>query len=110
MKKSLILLLALSLTFVTSCKKDVKESEKEINFQLEAYPNPTKNRLTLRVNLFEYQQLEYTLYDLKGKILEKNKILKPNTYIDFNELPVSTYFLKVSNENRLSKTFTILKN
>ena len=29
MKKSLILLLALSLTFVTSCKKDVKESEKE---------------------------------------------------------------------------------
>lgn len=82
----------------------------EINLELIAYPNPTKNTLTLNIDNYNSEKLSYHLYDMQGKLLDSKQVVNNSTTIDMQDLPVSSYILNVFNENSLKKTFQIIKN
>jgi|SRR5690554_1296509 len=82
----------------------------KIKIELVAYPNPTKNNLTLRVEDNQYSTLSFELYDLQGKILDGGKLTSNSAIIKMEQLPRATYILKVTNENTPIKTFQIIKN
>jgi len=88
-------------------------SETGINLNLSAYPNPTTNYLMLEIGAYaspSNQTMSYQLYDISGKLLESNAIVANSTTIKMEQLATGNYFLKVSQNNTLLKTFKIIKN
>jgi len=49
------------------------EEAKGINLLVTAYPNPTTDYLTLRIDEFDISDLSYQLYDMQGKLLRNEK-------------------------------------
>lgn len=80
-----------------------------INLVLSAYPNPATDYVILKVENFKTENLTYHLYDISGKLIESRKIIRSSETIAMDNLPTSTYFLKVNNNNTEVKTFKIIK-
>lgn len=89
------------------------EEAKGINLVCSAYPNPTTDFLTLKVDastMLSIQSMSYQLYDISGKLLETKKLESNETSIIMSNLAAATYFLKVTEGNKEVKTFKIIKN
>jgi Secretion system C-terminal sorting domain len=84
--------------------------DNSIKLELTAYPNPTTNYLTLNVGQTELSNLNFQLYDMGGKLIESSKIASTTETICMENLPSSTYFLKVTENNKEVKSFKIIKN
>ena len=83
-------------------------NETFINLEMNVYPNPTTDYLTLKVE--ESKSLSYQLLDMQGKVIENKKVTARNTIIKIGGLPNATYFLKLTNNKQAVKTFKIIKN
>jgi len=94
--------------FEISVVTGLKEA-KGINLSVTAYPNPTIDYLTLEVKEFDLSNLRFQLYDMRGKLLQSEKITNNQTSIIMINLLPSTYFLKVIQGNKEVKTFKIIK-
>ncbi len=84
-----------------------------IKLQLSVYPNPTIDLLNLEIEAstsFNFQYLSYQLFDANGKALVYREITDVMTSIKMSGLPMATYYLKVSENNIVVKTFKIIKN
>jgi opacity protein-like surface antigen len=84
-----------------------------IELQYSVYPNPTLDLLTLRMDVSispSLQSMSYQLFDMNGKPLEYRKITDVVTSIKMSGLPMATYYLKISENNTVVKTFIIIKN
>jgi len=86
------------------------EEAQGINLFVSAYPNPTTGVLILKVQNMELATLNFQLYDMDGKLLNKTKISTAETNITMNSLSTGTYFLKLTRGNKEIKTFKIRKN
>jgi hypothetical protein len=84
--------------------------ETTINLEMNVYPNPTTNYLTLKVDDFELSTLNFQLIDLQGKVIENEKVNSNTTSINLEKLPKAIYFLNVTKINQLVKTFKVIKN
>ena len=93
--------------FEISIVTGIEEAEA---IMLSAYPNPTINYLTLSIGEFDVSNLSYQLYDMQGKLLQKEKLTGTVTQIDMSSYVPSAYFVKVIQDNREIKTFKIIKN
>jgi len=82
----------------------------QISLNMKVYPNPTSDFLILNVGNFEFSTLNFELFDVSGKLLESKKITSITETISMENLPSSTYFLKVTSNNEEVKTFKIIKN
>ena len=74
------------------------------------YPNPAIDLLILKVENYDKKTLSYQLYDIRGKLLENRKITAYQTSVSLGNYASSTYFLKVSNNDKETKVFKIIKN
>lgn len=85
-----------------------------INLLISAYPNPTTNFLTLKIDNHEATKLFYYLYDFSGKLIENKRVRGNETRISMNKLVSETYLLKVVERSQSLtkeiKTFKIIKN
>jgi hypothetical protein len=86
------------------------EEAKGINLLVTAYPNPTTDYLTLRIDEFDISNLSYQLYDMQGKLLRNEKITSNQTRIVMSNLAPATYSVKVVQGNKEIKTFKIVKH
>jgi len=91
------------------------DKAKGINLSVLAYPNPTTDYLTLRIEEFEISNLSYQLFDMNGKLLQNEKITSNQTSVFMSNLVPAIYFVKVvKTSHDLSqqevKTFKIIKN
>lgn len=93
-----------------------------IGFDVQAYPNPATDFVTLRVESAlnqHFQSLAYELFDMTGRVLEKKTISSDHTNIPMGHLAPATYFVKVYHSAKTtslmqsssvqSKTFKIIK-
>jgi hypothetical protein len=83
-------------------------NETTINLEMSVYPNPTTNYLTLKTE--DNSNLSYQLYDLQGKVIENKKVNANSTIITMEALPKATYFLTVTDNKKIVKTFKVIKN
>ncbi|NHM00852.1 T9SS type A sorting domain-containing protein [Flavobacterium difficile] len=84
--------------------------ENQISLNMQAYPNPTSNYLTLNIGDFDRTNLSFQLFDITGKLIETNKITKSIETIRMENLSSGSYFLKVTRNNKEVKTFKLIKN
>lgn len=83
-------------------------TDKLFDMDIVAFPNPVKEFVILRIE--EFRGCSYALYDLTGRVIEKNEIFSSETEIDFNILMPSAYVLKVINNRKEIRTFKIIKH
>ncbi len=83
--------------------------EEAIGINLTAYPNPVTDQLILSVDNFELSKLYFQLFDMRGQLLQKEKITANQTTIAMSNLGQATYFVKVIQGNKEVKTFKIIK-
>lgn len=73
------------------------------------FPNPVADILTLLVDQNELKNLEYQLININGQLLDHDKILQRETYIDMAQLDPAVYFVHIFQDQQIIKTFRILK-
>ena len=84
-----------------------------IDLYYAVYPNPTSGKLTLKLDAStttNIQSMSYQLYDVNGKMLQNDRLKELETSIEMSGLISSTYFLKVTKDNKEVKLFKIIKN
>ena len=82
---------------------------KDINLSVSAYPNPTTNYLTVKVENHETANLQYMVFDINGKILQTVKATGTETKIETNNLVPANYFVKILDNKKEIKVFKIIK-
>lgn len=88
----------------------VDVSEKELNNPTAfIYPNPTKDKIILKVENAASKNFSFQLYDENGKLLLYNKAEAEETIVDISEFAVAKYFLKLVDNKTEIKTFKIIK-
>jgi hypothetical protein len=85
------------------------QDEAGIDLNLAAYPNPTSDLLVLQIDDSNASSFSYALFDANGKMVDQHEITNCQTQIDIEFFPVSTYFLKVIQNGKEVKTFSVLK-
>jgi hypothetical protein len=80
-----------------------------IGLAVHAYPNPVRRTLTLKIHDKGFQEFNFYLCDMNGKILKANKIVNSETFIPMEEYPPSTYYLRVTEGSDEIKLFKIIK-
>jgi hypothetical protein len=86
------------------------EEAKDISLEIEVYPNPATDILKLKIENYEVKNLRYQLFDINGSLIKDNKVEGNETSIPMQNLLSSVYFLKVTDNNKVIKTFKIIKN
>lgn len=81
-----------------------------IDLSLKAYPNPTSDFLTLRITDHPLNDLSYTLTDISGKTIDRDRIRSQETTIGMKHLVPAIYFVRVTDRNKTIKNFKIIKN
>lgn len=87
-----------------------KDNFAAINLVMSAYPNPTTDLLHLEITDDQWNNLSYQLFDMNGRTLSNiQKITTSETTVSMQELQQGTYFLAVNSDNKMLKTFKIIK-
>jgi len=66
-----------------------------ISLECTVYPNPTAHNVTLKVQNFPWNSLNYHLFDANGKFLDSKKIVDSETTIKMDYLNPAIYYLRV---------------
>lgn len=77
------------------------------------YPNPTSNFITVnfaKVLNFGKVSMVLTVSDNNGKVLLQEKISEQEKQLDFSAYTSGVYFLTLTKENQIIKSFKIIKN
>ena len=88
---------------ITSIEEDA------ISLELSVYPNPFADFVILKIDSFEFANLNYRLYGISGDLIQFRKIEQAQTQIQMENLKPGSYFIKVSRNDSELKTFKIIK-
>lgn len=81
-----------------------------ISIDISVFPNPSTTFLQLNIELANFENISFQLYDVQGKLLLQQKITGKQTAILMNEYATGNYFLKVLDQSNELKAFKIIKN
>jgi len=79
------------------------------NIQLIVYPNPSTNHVILCISNYDKRHLSYQFYNSLGQLLSTDLIVDQETIINTDDLSPATYFLIVTENKSIIKTFKLLK-
>ncbi len=85
------------------------EQANGITLECSVYPNPVSDNLILKIEGKVQTQYIVSLYDTRGRLLEKQKTEGKVTTISMGDLLNGDYFLKVTDNQKEMKTFKIIK-
>jgi hypothetical protein len=80
-----------------------------VNLTISTFPNPTSDYITLKISDKSLENLEYIMYDLNGKSIAKGRISMANTNIKMQHAAIGIYQLKVTQKQKIIKSFKIIK-
>jgi len=86
------------------------DDKKDISLEMSVYPNPSVAFVNLKIVNQNLENLSFQLYDVNQKLILNQKVSSTETSIPMENLSSATYFLKVSDNKKVVKTFKIIKN
>jgi len=91
---------------------DTPHIEEPAKAEMFIYPNPTADFVNITMNGMELEgrQRSYRLYDIQARLLKQNTINQTDTQVSLNNLSPSVYILVVYVDNKILKSFKIIKN
>lgn len=87
------------------------ENSIEPKTEIFVFPNPTTDFVNINIEGYEMEngQRSYQLFDLQGRLVKQNSINQTETQINLTDLSSSIFLLQVFIDNKILKTFKILK-
>jgi hypothetical protein len=76
-------------------------------FAMSVFPNPVSDLLNIQVEVL--QNMQYTLHDVTGVLIDRGLIVDERTEIDFSQLSPAIYILRVFDDNQQIRIFQIVK-
>ncbi len=76
---------------------------------MNVYPNPVENELTIEVQLAREEKVYYVITDALGKVVAKNELTSSKTTINTATLDRGMYFLSVTSDDQVLKTTKLMK-
>ena len=75
-------------------------NEPATNDKINIYPNPGNGKFILELNNYESQTIEYSVYNLLGVIVAKQRVFveKPTVILDLKTEPEGVYFISIKTE------------
>jgi hypothetical protein len=80
-----------------------------VNLTVSTFPNPTSDYIVLKISDSSLKNLEYLIFDLNGKSIAKGRISKTETHIKMQHASTGIYHLKVTQKQKVLKSFKIIK-
>ena len=77
------------------------------DYEASIFPNPTSDILNIKTSTFE--NVTYTLYNTKGKLILQGKLTADQTPIRVGQLATGKYSLILGSKNQKLKTFKLVK-
>lgn len=84
------------------------EQLEKLPFEISIFPNPTTDIITLKAESSANEILKYIITDIYYKTLLTNNIEHVN-HINFSNYKLGVYFISVSQNNKIVKSFKIIK-
>ena len=78
--------------------KNTAEIAKEAN-EIAVYPNPTKNQLSIDIQLEQEQTATFKVFNLNGQMLLKETLTKNKSKVSLKGLAAGVYLYRIINEN-----------
>jgi hypothetical protein len=78
-------------------------------FGITISPNPVSDLLIVQAKIENFEELEFVLTDLSGKIIYSELIEQNKTYIDLQELHSGMYIITMKYQQKGQKSFKIIK-
>ena len=78
------------------------------DFAMSVFPNPVNDLLNIQVEVI--QNMQYSLHDVTGVLIDRGLILDERTEIDFSQLSPAIYILRVFDDNQQIRIFQIVKH
>ena len=82
---------------------------KDIQISAQVYPNPSINQLIISLQNYDYENLSYRLFDMRGREIVEGKIANSETIVNMQPYASAAYILKLVDNNKEIKTFKIVK-
>ncbi len=83
--------------------------DSQVEIIVSVYPNPVTDYAIISISDYQDKELMYHIYNLQGRLILMDVLNSDHTSIYTNDLSASTYFLKISENNQIIKTFKIVK-
>ena len=80
------------------------------DIQMSVYPNPTTDFITIDLLSSAGHSNVITVTDLNGKVLQQAEVTNETEQLNFSDYANGVYFLSVTENNQLIKSFKIIKN
>jgi len=92
-------------TYVITSVEDLRPE-----IEMTVYPNPTSDFISLKVESSKVEDLQYSITDFSGKVLQTENFAGDIEQINFSSYANGTYLISISQNNQLIKSFQIIKN
>ncbi len=92
-------------TYVVSKVEDLRS-----DILISVYPNPTSDFISVDFKSSAGHLSVITITDINGKVLQQTKVINKIGEFDFSVYAKGVYFLTVKQDNKLIKSFKIIKN
>jgi hypothetical protein len=73
------------------------------------YPNPTEDKVFLKLDLESIDNCKYFLHDLQGRQIQNRNITEKLTELSFAPFESGVYILRIIKEKTLVQEFKIIK-
>ena len=80
-----------------------------ISTYIQLFPNPTNEYVILQISEFG-EGTSYSIYDSKGRIVEKGNVISEETKLDLSQLSQGVYHLHLTMNSNTFSTIKIVKN
>lgn len=82
----------------------------KLDLEVVIYPNPTVGSLIIFIENYNHEILNYKIFDVWGKLMQKGEISNQETSVNFDTLSSSIYNLVISTKNEeIVKSFQLIK-
>lgn len=78
------------------------------DLELQLFPNPSANYITIRMPKL-IEELNYSILDLKGKIIVDGQLISKETRLNVKNYPVGVYFITITNKQQQLKSYKLVK-
>ena len=80
-----------------------------VSSQITVFPNPTADKVFLKLDMDNIENCNYYLYDLQGREIQNRNITSKQTEMSFASFESGVYILRIIKEKTLVQEFKIIK-